>query len=182
MRTPLTTKPLNCPGTGFQARISTLGAFPPLPDGPHKLQIRVRDQTGRFTFYPTDPLNITVKNGAAVPIVGVLESPASGEKLSGTVSVSGYVYSPGQRVTTVSLLVDGRLLSSVRPTQARPEICASLPNADACPAVGFTFTLNTKLLLNGPHVLGILAFSDRGDSVTFPNLVTDGINVSVQNE
>ena len=64
---------------------------------------------------------------------------------------------------------------------ARPDVCAGLKDADACPNIGFTTTFNTRVLLNGPHVLGIRAVNDRGDSVTFPALDNGGINVFVEN-
>ena len=174
-------KPANCPGVGFSALFDTVAADPPIPDGPHKLQVRVRDQTGRFTLYPDTPLIITVSNGPAVPIVGVLEAPASNDTLSGTVTISGYAYSPGHTLIGGNLLVDGASFGSVRFNVARRDICPNLPAANACPNIGFSMTLNTNRLLNGPHVLGISAFNDRGDFVTFPNLVGGGINVFVKN-
>ena len=174
-------KPANCPAVGFSGLFNTLEANPPIPDGPHKLQVRVRDQTGRFIFYPDTPLNIVVANGAAVPIVGVLESPVSNAKLSGTVSISGYVYSPGRRITGATLVLDGVSYAAARVAVARPDVCAGLPDADACPNIGFTATFNTRTLLNGPHVLGIRATNDRGDTATFPSLVNGGINVFVEN-
>ena len=61
------------------------------------------------------------------------------------------------------------------------EVCPSLPNADACPNIGFQFTLDTKQLRNGIHRLGIRVVNDRGDSVTFPSAANSGIRVSVQN-
>jgi hypothetical protein len=178
---PLAPKPSNCPAVGFIGNFNTLEGFPPIPDGPHKLQIRVRDQTGRFIFYPETAIQITVQNGPAAKIAGVLESPAPNDKLSGTITVSGYVYSPGQRITSGTLLVDGLSYGAVRLAQSRPDVCAALPDADACPSIGFTVTLDTHRLLNGPHILGIRVFNDRGDSDTFPHMVNGGINVFVQN-
>jgi hypothetical protein len=160
---------------------NTLEANPPIPDGPHKLQVRVRDQTGRFILYPETPLQITVANGPAAPVVGVLESPTSNAKLSGTVGISGYVYSPGRRIVSATLLVDNVSWVGARVGVARPDACAGLTDADACPNVGFTATFNTRVLLNGPHVLGIRAVNDRGDSTTFPYLINGGINVFVEN-
>jgi hypothetical protein len=179
--TGLSPAPPNCPNVGFTGLFETLEAFPPIPDGPHTLQVRVRDQTGRFTLYPATPLKITVKNGAAAQIVGVLEAPKSGAVLSGTVTVSGYVYSPGQKITRAVLMVDSVLKTAVTIGVSRPDVCASLPAADACPAIGFTFQYDTRQLLNGPHALGIYAENDRGDYVAFPLIQNGGINVFVQN-
>ena len=174
-------KPANCPQVGFAGTFSTVETNPPVPDGPHQLQVRVRDQTGRFTFFPATPLNITVANGAPAKIVGVLESPATNETLTGTVTISGYVYSPGRKITSGLVYVDGTSAGTLRLAQPRPDVCANLPDADACPDIGFMLTVNTARFLNGPHVLGVRVTNDRGDTLTFPRLVNGGINVFVHN-
>ena len=174
-------KPLNCPQIGFSGTFNTLEAFPPIPDGPHKLQVRVLDQAGRFTFYPETPLDLNVNNGPPAKIVGVLESPAAGATLSGTVTVSGYAYSPGRRIVSATVLVDGQSAAGARVGLPMPDVCAALPEADACPNIGFTAALNTVRFLNGPHILGIRAINDRGDSIVFPALVRNGMNVRIEN-
>ncbi len=177
----LTPAPPNCPGVGFTGSFATVEASPPIPDGPHTLQVRVRDSSGRLFLYPSKPLNITVANGPAAPVIGVLEAPTQGTTLSGTVTISGYVYSAGQKITSASVRVDGLTVGTAKIGVARPDVCASLPTADACPNIGFTFTLDTTLLQNGPHILGVRAVNDRGDYAVFPALVNGGINVFVKN-
>ncbi len=178
---PLTAKPVNCPAVGFQASLSTVEAFPPIPDGPHTLQVRVRDQFGRLVFYPATPLKITVQNGAAAPVIGVLESPVSNATLSGTATFSGYMYSTGQKITEGIVIVDNVQYGLVKLGIPRPDVCLSLPNADACPNIGFSFTFDTTKLQNGPHVLGIEGVNARGDYVIFPSVTSSGINVFVKN-
>jgi hypothetical protein len=178
---PLTAKPSNCPAVGFTASLPTVEAFPPIPDGPHTLQVRVHDQTGRLTLYPATPLHITVQNGTPAPVIGVLEAPASNATLSGTVALSGYMYSAGQKMAAGYVIVDGLLYGSAKLGVARPDVCPSLPNADACPNIGFTFNLDTTKLLNGPHVIGIEGVNARGDYAIFPSVVGLGIDVFVQN-
>ena len=52
----------NCPAIGFLFNVnSTIGAFP-LPNGEHMLQVRIQDETGRFTLYPETPLRFRVNN------------------------------------------------------------------------------------------------------------------------
>jgi hypothetical protein len=177
----LTPAPPNCPLIGFTGTFTTVEGNPPIPDGQHTLQVRVRDQTGRLTLYPSTPLNITVKNGAAAPVIGVLEAPASNAKVSGTITVSGYVYSAGHKITSATVRVDGVTVGTAKLGVARPDVCPSLPNADACPNIGFTFTLNTAQFLNGPHILGIRAVNDRGDYAVFPLVANGGITIFVQN-
>jgi hypothetical protein len=174
-------QPLNGSGIGFTGSFSTVEGTPPIPDGVHTLQVRVVDQTGRFTLYPDTPLQITVKNGAAAPVTGVLEAPASNATLSGSVTVTGYMYSAGQKILGGYLLVDGQPYQTIASSLPRPDVCPSLPNADACPNIGFSVTLDTTKLLNGPHVLGIEGFNARGDYAIFPLTVKNGINVTVKN-
>ncbi|HEV2447059.1 MAG TPA: M36 family metallopeptidase, partial [Candidatus Sulfopaludibacter sp.] len=177
----LTPAPPNCPVVGFLANLDTVQATPPIPDGPHTLQVRVRDQTGRLTLYPGTPLHITVQNGPAAPVIGVLESPLPNATLSGTVTLSGYIYSTGQKIVAGLVIVDDVSLGLVKLGVPRPDVCPLLPNAGACPNIGFTFTLDTTKLPNGPHVLGIQGVNGRGDSAIFPSQVANGINIFVQN-
>lgn len=178
----LSPKPSNCNAIGFQGQFDTVEGYPPLPDGAHTLQIRVRDQTGRYTLYPATPLHITVANGPAAPVVGVLETPAPNSTLSGVVTLSGYMYSAGQKILGGVLLVDGNVFgASFASNLPRPDVCGSLPKADACPNIGFSIKLDTTKLLNGPHVIGIEGFNARGDYALFPLIVSAGMNVTVQN-
>ncbi len=171
----------NCPAVGFQASLPTVEAFPPIPDGPHTLQVRVRDQFGRLVFYPATPLNIKVQNGAAAPVIGVLETPVNNATLSGSVTFSGYMYSTGQKITEGIVIVDNVQYGLVKLGIARPDVCSSLPDADACPNIGFTYTFDTTRLQNGPHVLGIEGVNARGDYAIFPSVISSGINIFVKN-
>lgn len=177
----LTTKPPNCPNIGFLLNVSTLEAFPPVPNGGHTLQMRARDETGRFTRIPESPIHITVDNGDAVPITGVLETPLSNASLTGTIHVSGYAFSIGRRIASATLLVDGSSYSGIPYGLTRSDACAQLPDVPACPKIGFAADFDTQRLTNGPHILGVLLRNDRGDSVTIPGLVNGGINVFVTN-
>ncbi|HLJ48384.1 MAG TPA: M36 family metallopeptidase [Bryobacteraceae bacterium] len=177
----LSPAPINCPAIGFSATILTVESAPPIPDGPHTLQVRVRDQTGRLTLYPATPLNVTVQNGQAAPVIGVLESPANNATLSGTVTLSGYMYSAGQRIIAGVVIVDGSTIGTVTLGVPRPDVCPSLPAADACPNIGFTFNLDTTRFQNGPHTIGIEGVNTRGDYAIFPNLTATGMNIFVKN-
>lgn len=178
---PLNPKPVSCPGVGFRALFATVQSFPPIQDGPHSLQVRVRDETGRLSLYPEKPINFSVKNGTAATISAVLSNPASNATLSGTVTVDGYVYAPGGKISTVLLIVDNVTAYPVKFNQPRPDVCAGLPDADACPNIGFTVDFDTRRLLNGPHSFGIYAVTDQGTYDQFPKLVSGGINVFVKN-
>jgi hypothetical protein len=179
---PLSPAPPNCSAIGFTASIRTADGYPPVPEGSHTLQLRVRDQTGRMILYPATPMRITVRNGAPVPVIGVLESPLPNSTLSGSVTLSGYVYSPKQTITEAIVLVGGMMIiGNVKLGVPRPDLCPSLPDADACPAIGFTYTFDTTRLLNGTHVIGIEGVNARGDRAIFPSQNGYGMTVFVRN-
>ncbi|MDQ6704427.1 MAG: hypothetical protein M3Z85_00535, partial [Acidobacteriota bacterium] len=177
----LSTKPPNCPRAGFAFTLPTVEAAPPVPDGAHTLQIRVRDETGRYTLIPDAAITINVSNGAAVPVTGVLTSPRSNDHVNGTIHVSGYAYSPGQRIVSAILRVDGEVYGAVHLGEDRSAECAQLPGVTACPNIGFSEDFDTTRVVNGPHILGITLRNARGDSVTIPQVDNGGINIFVEN-
>jgi hypothetical protein len=177
----LTTKPLNCPAIGFRFTLNTAGGLVPVPDGPHKLQMRVRDETGRVTLVPATPINFTVKNAAPAKPVGDLTSPKTNDTLTGTVSVTGYAYVPGGKVLGGFLLVDGDVYDSIVYGQAAPEACAGVTGVEACPNVGFTASFDSTRFPNGPHIFGVYIVTNIGGSIIVPLKQSSGTNVFIQN-
>ena len=152
----------------------------PLPNGRHTLTARAQDESGRWTVF-AGPLAILVNNpGNQLPL-GVVESPRPNERLRGTVRVSGYAYDPDGTVRSVTLLVNGLTLAAVPYGRPRPDACAQLPEAGACPNIGFEMDLDTRLLGNGLHALGIRVTDESGGSVVIPRLILNGMNVFVEN-
>jgi hypothetical protein len=177
------TNPSNCPRVGFFGLIDTLTGYPPLPNGAHQLQVRVRDETGRYTLIPETPLTINVKNEKIVPPVVALSAPDNNARLSGRVTVSGYAYGRnGATVRSVGIRVDGVTYAATPTNKPRPDACAALANPPAaCPNIGFDFVLDTTKFRNGPHTLGILAADDSGGLTIGPTVNVDGINIFIEN-
>ncbi len=169
----------NCPGPGFTFNLNTATGVL-LPNGTHTLAARALDETGRFTILDP-PVAIMVNNPANLLPVGTLETPANNERLRGIVRVSGYAYDPDGVVRTVSLVVDNVLFAAVPYGQPRPETCEQLSGVAACPNIGFAVDLDTRLLTNGPHTLGIQLTDDRAGTVIIPPLNRRGINILVDN-
>ncbi len=148
--------PPNCPSIGFSFTLDTVNELPPISDGSHSLQIRVLDETGRYTLIPDAPVNFAVKNGTAASVAGAITSIKAGANLSGTVDVSGYAYAVGTTVRGTVLYVDQTYnYGTVTYGQPVPDVCANLKDVPACPNIGFTYSLDTRRLDNGPHVLSI---------------------------
>jgi Fungalysin metallopeptidase (M36)/Fungalysin/Thermolysin Propeptide Motif len=173
--------PPNCPNVGWSVLMNTRSGSPPLPDGPHSMQIRILDETGRYTLVPQFPVSFTVKNGPQAVPVGAITSIKPNARLSGIVPISGYAYSPTGRITSVFLVIDGLSVAIAQYGQPRPEECATLNNLAACPNIGFSINLDTRTLTNGNHVLGARIVNDAGLAVTVPNLDSGGMNVTVDN-
>ena len=179
--TPLVTKPLNCPGIGFRFSLNTRTGVVPLADGIHKLQMRVRDETGRLTLLPATPVTFIVNNGAAAKQVGDMTSPKTNDTLTGTITVAGYGYVPGGRILGGYVLVDGNFYDLIKYGQPAPDVCAGLTGVAACPNVGFTASFDTTRIPNGPHIIGVYLVPDTGAAFIVPLQKGPGINVVIRN-
>ncbi len=179
--TTLKPVPLNCPGIGFQVIINTRTGVPPIQDGEHTLQIRVRDEAGRFFILPDATVKFRVNNGGYQPTAGAITSIKNGDTLKGTVTIAGYAYSPTSRIIAVSVVYDGRFGDVARYGVASPEVCATLPDVTACPNIGWTFELDTRRLANGNHLITVSTLDSNGVTLTLPTPAQGALNVNVQN-
>ena len=177
----LTPRPLNCPAIGFQYSFDTLAGVPPLQDGEHTLQIRVRDETGRLTVLPDSTTHFTVSNGGAYQnAVGDITSVKNGDTISGVVDIKGWAYIPGKKVLAVSVYLDDiGVAASIN--QPAADVCATLKDVDACPNIGWTAKLDTKLLTNGPHVLFVYVFDPAQNYTALPLPGKPTISLNVKN-
>ena len=174
-------RPLNCPSPGFRYVFNSQTVDPVLPSGRHYIQIRVRDQLGRFTMIPETPQEFTLKNDPLEKPVGAMLTPKQNDVLSDTVTVSGYAYTDTGRVTRVLLLVDGEGFVAVPFNQPAADLCASLPNVKACPNIGFSYKLDTRRIPNGMHLLGVYVANDKGAYIIVPTVNSYGANVVIRN-
>jgi extracellular elastinolytic metalloproteinase len=175
-------RPVNCPNVGFVANINSLRGAIVLPDGEHKMQIRVRDESGRLTLLPEQPVTFTVDNGPNQLPVGAIETLTNGQTVRGVITIRGWAYDPDGTISLVRVLSNGAFVSTARYGIARPDICATLPDVTACPAIGFELEYDTRLMPNGPGRLGVILTDNRGTNVIVPNLVDGGLNVVVDNQ
>ncbi len=175
--------PVNCPNAGFTFNLNTLGSVVPIDNGPHKLQLRVFDETGRTTLIPEAPLDITVKNNGNQPPKGDLTAPLNNDRVSGMMRISGYAYDPDGRIIAVQFYVDGEFRGSIPYGAPRPEVCAALTGITACPNIGFDLNFDSRVLSNGPHVFGVRIFDNAIANVLLPVVRPNsgGININVQN-
>jgi hypothetical protein len=169
---------LYCPFIGFTGTFDSVQVSPPLANGAHTLQTRAVDTNGHVTL--SNPMTIIVNNPAA-KFAGMLETPAANATVSGVTTISGYVYSPGHRIINVVLNIDGSFYTGVTINQPRPDVCPKLPDANACPNIGFRINFDTGRLLNGLHILGIEAVNEVGEYFDFTGRNGIGMNIFVKN-
>ena len=88
--------------------------------------------------------------------IGVLDTPTTGQTVSGVVPVSGWVLDFAG-VDRVELWVDGALRSLAETNIARPDVIAVFPDYAASPTrdPGFATSFNARSLSVGPHLVSI---------------------------
>lgn len=176
-----------CPRIGFSVNLTTteqnLGSFP-LSNGPHTLQIRARDEFGRYHIFPPAPVRFTVNNEANESPRGVLTSPSPNERVRGVMAIRGHAWDPDGRVERVRVFIDDILYAATAPIRygdPRPEACTALQNVAACPNIGFEGEFDTRRLANGLHSLRVIITDDKGRNTDVPNVLSGGVNFFVEN-
>jgi hypothetical protein len=130
---------------------------------------------------PETPIRISAENVENARPIVKLDSPANGQRLSGTVRVSGHAYDPDGRVMGVLLLINGEARSAATYGRPRPEACSQLSDVPACPNIGFELDVDTTRLPNGLYSLAVVALDDKGASTVGPNTTAQGINIFIEN-
>jgi hypothetical protein len=171
----------NCPNVGFSFSLNLDDSRIPLSNGRHSLQVRVQGEGNRYTLIPETPLLFEVDHPTNQPPVATLLAPANGQRLSGTVKITGHAYDSDGRIETVLLLINGEAREVVPYGRPQPEICSQLQNVAACPNIGFEYDLDTTRYANGLYSLAILAIDDKGAETRAPRVTGNGINVFVEN-
>jgi hypothetical protein len=175
-------RPSACPGIGFQLLLNTRSALPPLTDGTHSVQIRVRDEAGRYTLVPEEPVPFRVENGARSQMAGAVTSLRPGQIVKGSVEISGYAYVPGSSIRSATLYVDDVLnFGTVAYGLPREDVCRGLESVAACPNIGFSTMFDTTRLSNGPHTFSVILSTDTGDFFRLPLYGTPVLSVVVDN-
>jgi hypothetical protein len=177
-----TPRPLNCPNAGFTFTLNTSGGRIQLPNGPHLLQVRVRDEAGRYTLIPESPIQVVVSNESNAAPMGVLTSPEANGRLSGTIKIWGWAWDPDGTVNRVDLVIDDVTTMRLAYAEERAEQCSAMPDAPAvCPAIGFSGDFDTRRLRNGLHTLGVRITDDKGRTTLIPRAGASGMNIFVEN-
>ncbi len=161
-----------CGGYAVQIDLAGNGLTP----GAHTIQVRVTNARGGFTDFPAQPQAFTVDASTASPVVGKVELPLAGDSVTGSLTVRGYAYATGVRISSADILIDGLTYAGGRYGLTRTDICGALPAPlpPNCPAVGISATIDTtstrQTLSDGTHTLQIRVRDALGRFTTFPDL------------
>lgn len=93
----------------------------------------------------------------------------------------GWGWDPDGRVIGATLVIDGETRATIRYGDPRPEQCVDLPAVSRCPNIGFAGEIDTRQLTNGPHIVGVRLFDDRGASALVAGPNRSGVNIVVDN-
>ena len=91
-----------------------------------------------------------------------VDSPSYGGTVSGTISLGGWAISDNALITGVSIAIDGVAGPQATYGINRPDVCAVYPGRAGCPNVGWSSSLVTTKLTDGPHQLTISTASTQG--------------------
>jgi len=91
----------------------------------------------------------------------VIDVPAAGSTVSGTITVSGWALNLEVTTTQVSVSIDGAPYANAVRGGLRSDVCAVLASSD-CPAPGWSTPLDTTQFADGPHTISITSYSSDG--------------------
>lgn len=143
---------IGCPYVGWSTSLDTTT----LPDGNHTLTMVATAADGhrvvRTSTFTTSNASARANNGEIVWI----GSPGENATVSGEVTLVGWAVNRFNYINGVSIAVDGISLGNAQYGISRPDVCAVVASY-ACPNVGWTYTLDTRLLTNGVHTIWVIA-------------------------
>ena len=150
-----------CPNVGWSFPIDTTQ----LANGSHTISVVVTTPGHQTALSST----FTVANWATSnPMKVFVDNPgAQTGALSGSVQLRGWAIDQLAPMGKVAIAVDGVSLGNVIYGAPRPDVCQAFPGYAGCPNVGWTYSLDTMLLPDGPHTLEVTGTTAGYQSSTF---------------
>jgi pro-kumamolisin-like protein/subtilase family protein len=148
-----------CPNVGWNFVLDTTL----FADGNHILAVTGATTQGRNSTFTT---SFQTANAGSSPLRISIDTPSSGQLLTGTSPVGGWALADGgPTVVSVEVLVDGVLNGTATYGGDRADVCARI-SATGCPNVGWNYELDTAPFVNGTHTLEARAQSSDGKKFT----------------
>jgi hypothetical protein len=137
-----------CPNVGFSFSLNT-GTY---SQGTHVISVVATDSDA------SPDTGVASTSVTVVPAPSVMiDNITPGAVVSNVISISGWAIdnttTAGTAISSVQILVDGKLVGTANYGASRPDVCGLYPGRPGCPNVGFTYTLDTRVFAPGLHTL-----------------------------
>jgi len=144
---------MDCPSVGWHYLFDTTQ----FADGAHTLKVTEFDASGPTTA----TASLTIANGgnAANPTKVYIDAPTPQATLFGTTTIAGWAVNDHGAINNVAISIDGIPKGTATYGVSRGDVCVVYANRTGCPNVGWTFSLDTTQLANGPHIIQATASS-----------------------
>jgi hypothetical protein len=141
-----------CPNVGWSFLLDTRV----LSNGPHTLALTAASVLGQH--WTVEKPFMVSNNAAGNPVTVFIDQPSLGKStLFGVSPLYGWAVSDTSSISTVSIRVDDVPLEDASYGGYRADVCGVFPNRAGCPSVGWSFSLDTAALPDGPHILSVTA-------------------------
>ncbi len=137
--------------------------------GTHVLGVTAVTASGSFT----QPVTINIAQPSTPVMTVFIDQPAPQTSLVGTVTLSGWDADTNGNGGTVTISIDGVPVVTNLTYSTRGDVCAARHYSTTCANVGWSGTLDTTVLPEGPHTLSVSATSSAGSAT-----VSQGITVA----
>jgi N-acetylmuramoyl-L-alanine amidase len=119
--------------------------------------------------HTTSTASFTIANGgnAANPTKVYIDAPTPQATLLGMTTISGWAVNDNSAITGITISVDGISKGTATYGANRADVCAVYTGRTGCPNVGWTFSLDTTQLANGPHVIQATASAGVGSQTQY---------------
>jgi len=100
--------------------------------------------------------------------------------VSGQISVSGWTVDRKSTVRSLSIAVDGVVVGTAQYGIARPDVCSFYASPFNCPYVGWYFTLDTRWLSNGTHIVQAIENGSGGSALASRTVTVSNSSAPMQ--
>jgi hypothetical protein len=156
---------------GFVTSFLSRGNF---TDGPHTVQILAKEAATQIST-PVASITVHVDNSVNQAPFGWIDMPGAAgiETFTGSVPVAGWAIDDSGEIDHIDFLIDGQIVAGAvgrgEPSTAiygstRPDIKAAFPDVPFSLYTGFVANVDATKLLNGVHVVSVVATDAEGAS------------------
>ena len=169
----------NCPNAGWTFPLDT-GL---LANGTHVIEATASAIQSGQVQYGAASVVFTAANWTTNPTRITIDNPSTkGGPASGVVNANGWAMDDYEAISSVGISIDGVSYGTASYGAGRGDVCTAFPGRPGCPNVGWNFVLDTTLLNDGAHVMGVTTTTARGrhSTVTSPFSVSNSAGNPIQ--